>query len=237
MRSPLASGPWLELDEVESTQDVLREALAGPAPPGVVFARHQTRGRGRFDRSWFSETDRSLTMSMAFPDYADHPRPWLVGMAVAAATAAVVHCRLRWPNDLFLDGKKLGGIITELFPDSGGRSTPVVGVGLNLDVAAFPEDIAPIATSLAIHRPGHYDAVEVGRALLARLEEMPEPHHWADVQPVWTLFDETPGKKFRLMSGEEAVAIGIGPEGELVCAVEGETTMVLAAEAILGERR
>ncbi len=63
---------------------------------------------------------------------------------------------------------------------------------------------------------------------------MPEPEHWSDLQPVWTLFDDTAGKHYRLISGEEAIAIGIGPEGELVCAVEGETTMVMAAEAILG---
>ncbi|HRI43027.1 MAG TPA: biotin--[acetyl-CoA-carboxylase] ligase [Fimbriimonadaceae bacterium] len=234
MTSPLASGPWLELDEVESTQDVLRAALASGTPPGVVFAHHQTRGRGRFERPWFSEAGRSLTMSMVFPNFADHPRPWLVGMAVAAAAAAVVHCRLRWPNDLFLDERKIGGVVTELFPDAEGRSTPVVGIGINLDIERFPAELEGIATSLAIHRPSHTDPIEVGRAIVARLDDLPEPDHWEDIRPIWTLFDDTPGKPYRLISGETSTAIGIGPEGELVCAVDGETTMVLAAEALLG---
>ena len=109
---------------------------------------------------------------------------------------------------------------------------PVVGIGLNLNVVEFPADLTH-ATSLAIHRPGSYDAKTVAKAILTRLEDLPEPEHWADIQPIWSLFDDTPGKKFRLISGQEALAIGIGPEGELVCAVDGETTMVMAAEAVL----
>ena len=235
MRSPLASGQWIEIDEVTSTQDVARESLLEPSQSaGVIFAAQQTRGRGRFDRAWFSEKGNSLTMSLICREQANHPRAWLVGMAVAAASAAVIHSRLRWPNDLYLDGKKVGGVLTEIMPDHQGRSVPVVGLGINLDVLEFPADIAVHATSLALHRPGVHEPREVGKAIVERLGDMPEPEHWSDLQPIWTLFDDTPGKRYRLISGEEAVAIGIGPEGELVCAVEGETTMVMAAEAILG---
>jgi hypothetical protein len=51
------------------------------------------------------------------------------------------------------------------------------------------------------------------------------------------LFDATPGKKYKLSSGEEAIAIGIGPDGELICSVDGETQTVLAADAIFGESK
>lgn len=235
MRSPLSAGTWIEVEETPSTQQTAREALLNSTDPvGAIFAVNQTQGRGRFDRQWFSEAGNSLTMSLLFREQANHPRPWLVGMAVAVSAAAVIHCRLRWPNDLYLDDKKVGGILTEIFPDAAGRSVPVVGLGINLDILNFPADIAPHATSLALHRPGVHDPRTVGEQIVARLNDLPEPEHWSDLQPVWTLFDDTPGKRYRLISGEEAIAIGIGPEGELICAVEGETTMVLAAEAILG---
>lgn len=168
-------------------------------------------------------------MSIAFRDYADHPRPWLIGMATAVAAASVIHCRLRWPNDLFLDDKKAGGVLTEVF-----QGIPVVGVGINVNVVEFPTELTPHATSLALHRPSEYDVRTIAQDIVSRLDDLPEPDHWEPLQPIWSLFDDTPGKHYRLLSGEEALAIGIGPEGELVCSVDGETTMVMAAEAILG---
>lgn len=237
MKSPLEVGQWIELDEVVSTQDhasaLLRGELEGKRP-GVVIARNQTGGRGRFDRTWFSEAGGSLTMSLVFEPYANHPRPWLVGMAVAAACAAAVHCRLNWPNDLVAGGKKLGGILSQLVPDQQGRKVPVVGVGINLNTTKFPQEIADRATSLALLRPAQYDAEAVARQIVERIELMPEPDRWSDLRPVWALFDSTPGKLYKLPTGEMALGIGIGPEGELICSVEGETQTVLAADAIFG---
>lgn len=233
MRSPLDSGEWVDVEETPSTQDLARQALLDPnSRVGVIFARNQTAGRGRFDRPWFSAPGESLTMSLIFRAYANHPRPWLVAMGVAAAAAGAVHCRLRWPNDLYLDGKKLGGVLSELLPDESGRTIPVVGLGVNISTTDFPPEIASNATSLAMHRPALYDARVIAHQVLERLETIPEPTHFEDIQPIWTLFDDTPGKQYKLISGETAVAIGVGPEGELVCAVDGETTMVMAAEAL-----
>jgi BirA family transcriptional regulator, biotin operon repressor / biotin---[acetyl-CoA-carboxylase] ligase len=236
MRSPLEAGPLLEVDEAPSTQDVLAEKIrAGGAVPGAVLALHQVSGRGRFGRCWISAPDQALTVSFAFPMYADHPRPYLVGMAVAAAAAGVLHCRLRWPNDLLLAGKKLGGILTELVPDERGRRVPVVGVGINLGQESFPPELEEIATSLKRERGANPGPRETAEAIAARIELMPEPHSWSDLAPVWALFDETPGKRYRLQSGETAIGLGIGPEGELLCSIDGESGTVLAADAIFGK--
>jgi BirA family biotin operon repressor/biotin-[acetyl-CoA-carboxylase] ligase len=232
MISPLVTGPWLELDETESTQEAARALLASGEPAGVVFAHHQTRGRGRFERSWHSQRGESLTMSLVFGHYADHPRPWLIGMAVAIAAAGAAHSRLMWPNDLMLDGKKLGGILTELIPDSHGRRIPVVGVGINVGSLDLPTELADRATSLALHRPGEYSPTSLAREIVARISDLPEPTDWPALRAAWMLFDATPGKRYLLASGEEAVAIGLGPTGELLCSVDGETRSVLAAEAM-----
>lgn len=235
MKSPLDGGrSWEVLDSVKSTQNVAAQRLREGADVGVVFAHDQTAGRGRFDRIWLSHPGDSLTFSLIFHEYADHPRPYLIGMSVAAAVAGVVHCQLRWPNDLIEGERKLGGILTELLPDANGRRVPVVGVGLNLNQVEFPPEIADRATSLRLVRPGEYDPRAIGEAILRRLALLPEPERWADLWPVWELFDATPGKAYRLPSGEDAIALGIGSDGQLMASVEGESQAVMAAEALFG---
>lgn len=235
MKSPTSSGEqWIELATVESTQSIAAKALLEGDPTGVVFAHEQTSGKGRFGRTWISKEGDSLTFSMIFRAYADHPRPYLVAMAASLAAAGVLHCQLRWPNDLVVGGLKLGGILTELLPDSQGRLVPVVGIGINLNQSAFPPEIETIATSLSLVRGGNYDPQLIAHRIVERLASLPEPTKWTDLQPVWDLFDATPGKRYRLQSGEEAVALGIGSEGQLLCAVDGESRAVLAAEALFG---
>ncbi|MCB8932233.1 MAG: biotin--[acetyl-CoA-carboxylase] ligase [Fimbriimonadaceae bacterium] len=234
MKNPLDDGPFLVLDEVESTQTVVADALRTGEPVGAVLALHQTRGRGRFDREWISEPGASLNLSLAMAAYSDHGEPWLVGMAVAVAVAGALHSELRWPNDLVLQGSKLGGILVEIVEDSRGRRVPVVGIGVNLNQTTFPEPLAKIATSLALHREGPFVPEEVARAILGRFAETPEPESWQSLEAIWGLFDDTPGKHYRLTDGREAVALGIGPHGELLCSVAGESMTVLAADAIFG---
>jgi BirA family biotin operon repressor/biotin-[acetyl-CoA-carboxylase] ligase len=158
-------------------------------------------------------------------------------MAVAIAAAGAIHCELRWPNDLALGGQKVGGILTELVQDPAGRAVPVVGVGINLNQTSFPEEVSGIATSAAMFDGVRRDSEAVAHAILDRLPMLPEPRSWADLAPVWTFFDTTPGKVYKLPEGQEAVALGVGPHGELLCAVEGESTTVLAADAIFGSKR
>lgn len=234
MRSPLLDGPLVEVDEVPSTQTVVAEGVRAGNGPGAVLALHQTEGRGRFDRVWLSEPGASLNLSMAMRGYADHPEPWLVGMALAIAAAGALHCRLRWPNDLSLDGRKLGGILTEIVEDPQGRRIPVVGIGVNLNQRSFPAEIADRAISLVQHREGTYAARSVADAILARLEDMPEPTEWRALETAWCLFDDTSGKRYTLPDGREAVGLGVGPHGELLCAVDGESLTVMAGDALFG---
>jgi BirA family biotin operon repressor/biotin-[acetyl-CoA-carboxylase] ligase len=127
---------------------------------------------------------------------------------------------------------KVGGILTELLPDAHGRHVPVVGIGINLNQQEFPPEIAPIATSLSLARGGTYDPQLIAHRIVERLATLPEPRSWSDLSPIWSIFDFTPGKRYKLPSGEEAIALGIGSEGQLLCSVDGESRAVLAAEAL-----
>lgn len=234
---PTASRPWLELESVDSTQilaaSYVRRELDGPIP-GVITANHQTGGKGRQNRVWFSQPGTSLAMSLILSEYADHAKPWLLGMAVAAATACALHLELRWPNDLGLNGKKVGGILSEIIRDPEGRGIPIVGVGVNLSVYDFPAEIADIATSYHQHRADVLTPKAAAEKILKRLETMPDPSEWSDLRPIWMMFDQTPGKRFVLPDGSIATAVSIGPEGQLLASVEGEMQEVFVADGQFG---
>lgn len=244
--------PWAELDEVDSTQNVVSGMLCAGEPVGVVFAYHQVVGRGRFGREWVSHRGDSLTMSIAFTDYPATgvagegqkgiKAPWLLGMSIACAAAGVLGCRVRWPNDLSFedaDGndRKVGGILTELFPDYRGHLIPVVGIGINVKQTLIPDDLASRATSLALARPDTPPPTPLDLALsiveAARL--MPEPHSWGMIEPYWRRYDATPGKRYTLPGGQSAEAIRVGEHGELIARSGSEELQVMAAEAIFGK--
>jgi BirA family biotin operon repressor/biotin-[acetyl-CoA-carboxylase] ligase len=227
------SGRWERREEVDSTQDVAAELLRSDSPAGIVLARHQRAGRGRFARVWHSDPGDSLTASLVFESYADHPRPYLLGMAVAIAAAGALHCELRWPNDLVHGSRKLGGILTELRPDPQGRQIPVVGLGVNLNQRKFPEEIVHRAISLWQIGAKESDPEDLLRRVLSRLSDLPEPSEWSALETLWRLFDATPGKSYTLPDGSLAHAIGVGSEGQLLCTVEGDTRSVFAADALL----
>lgn len=231
------TGPWIELGEVESTQLVAADLVRNGEPAAAVFAWHQSAGKGRFGRAWHSDPGESLTFTLIFRDYADHPKPYLVGMSCALAAAGALHTQVRWPNDLVIGDKKVGGILTELIKDGEGRSIPVVGIGINLNQTEFPEPIDGIATSLHLAHGSTYDAATVAQQIVKRLSLLPDANDWSDLAPVWDAFDRTPGKLYRLANGDLAVAMGVGSEGQLICAVDGESQVVFAAEALFGDAR
>jgi BirA family biotin operon repressor/biotin-[acetyl-CoA-carboxylase] ligase len=178
-----------------------------------------------------SERGGSLTMSLVYQCYARHPRPWLIGMAVSLAVARTVRGKVRWPNDVVIDGLKVAGILTELFDAPGGSKVPVVGVGINLNDASFLSEVSGTA------------AAQVGEALEPRtlatkivdqIALVPEPTTWPTIAQAWLSMDDTPGKPYRLPTGELAVALRVGNDGALVCLCDGREHTVMAAEAILG---
>ncbi|MEZ4265389.1 MAG: biotin--[acetyl-CoA-carboxylase] ligase [Myxococcota bacterium] len=148
-----------EVREATSTNDLARDLAARGAPSGtLVIARAQTAGRGRQGAEWFSPPDRNVYLSVIHRSAltAAQLSGLTLDVAVAAATAIedLAGCfpALKWPNDLLLRGRKVGGILTELHTDlsPGGAPVVVVGVGVNVDVAPgdFPPELAELATSL-----------------------------------------------------------------------------------------
>ena len=128
------------LDTTDSTQSEAQRLAAAGAPEGtVVTARHQEAGRGRRGHEWWDAPGQSLLASVLLRPpgpVTTAPQLSLVGglaVADALAAAAGVDARIRWPNDLLVDGQKICGILAEAASDGAGRLQHVIlGIGINL---------------------------------------------------------------------------------------------------------
>ena len=139
-----------------STNDTAKMMAKNGCPHGtVVLANKQTAGRGRFNRTFYSPEDTGLYMSivldatkLGFEEYA------LLTPLVAVVTSRVIHnntqkkCGIKWVNDLYLEDKKVCGILTEGVMDGNQLSKFVVGIGINIGTDTFPEELEHIAGAL-----------------------------------------------------------------------------------------
>lgn len=160
-----------------STSTVALRLAAEGAPHGtVVVAEEQNAGRGRFGRSWHSEKSSGIYVSVILrPALAPACAPVLTLMAGLAARRAVevsagVAPDIRWPNDLLLNGKKMGGILTEMNAELDRIHFIVIGIGLNVNHREMPPDLKPIATSLCLESHRAYSRIHILAALLKELQ-------------------------------------------------------------------
>ncbi len=164
---------------VDSTNTVAyRRALKGAEEGEVFLAESQTGGRGRMGRSWSSPAGLNLYLSVLLrPQLPPAKVPLITLMAAVASAEAVEEAtglrpEIKWPNDLLLRGRKLGGILAEAASEADLIAFLVLGIGINVNALArdFPEDVRGVATSLRQELGREVDRVEVIRALLERLE-------------------------------------------------------------------
>lgn len=229
--------PHIHHEQTDSTNVRLRElAEAGAAHGTTVTAGEQQSGRGRQGRSWFAPPGTALLYSALIRPLGDRPLlPLAVPLAVAEAaeSLAPVGCELKWPNDVWIDGRKVAGVLIEGRPQPPGRedeSWAVIGVGLNVAVPhdAFPEELRGTATSI-----GHGATVADAKAALdERLS------HWIEQPPASVLegFRGRDALRGRNLSweGGSGTAAGIDDAGHLLVDVgRGEPVALGAGEVHL----
>ena len=163
--------------ETSSTNDVVEKfARDGVAEGVVVFAESQAKGRGRLGRKWISPAGQGLWFSVLL-------RPQLLPAAVtqltiAAATAVARAIRsqtglvpeIKWPNDIWIQNKKVVGILTELSAELDRVRYVVVGIGVDVNVADFPAELNGVATSLALAAGKNFSRADIAAAILQELD-------------------------------------------------------------------
>jgi BirA family biotin operon repressor/biotin-[acetyl-CoA-carboxylase] ligase len=165
------------LSACPSTNDVAKRlAQAGSEEGIVVMAEEQTAGRGTRGRAWHSPRGRGLYLSIILrPRRADLSLlPLLAGLACAEAMreATGLEVKLKWPNDVLWEGRKLGGILCESEYLGSRASFAIVGIGLNLDQrrSDFPEEFRAEATSIRLASGKTADRMAIERALFSALD-------------------------------------------------------------------
>ena len=161
-----------------STSDQLKELASGNAPEGtVIVAEEQKAGRGRSGNSWYSPPGVGLYFSLLLRPKTNPIK--LQGLTLALGCAAAetlekaagVPVEIKWPNDLYCKGRKLGGILSESGLRSGSVETVVIGIGLNLNNQMLPLELCETATSLELESGKHIFREDLLIALLTNLEK------------------------------------------------------------------
>ncbi len=171
------------LDRSPSTNTDARAWADAGAPHGaLVFADHQTAGRGRHDRTWSTEPGLNLTVSVILrPEI----RPAQYSLITLAASLAVldtirsncnpVSSQIKWPNDILVDGKKCCGMLLEsVIGIDPAESFVILGIGLNVNQTDFPDTLQNSATSIMLACGRPVDRSQILADLLGKLESILE---------------------------------------------------------------
>lgn len=222
--------PHIHLEVTESTNALAKEqATLGAAHGTTITAGAQTAGRGRQGRSWVAPAGSALLMSVILRPAESRHRfaPLAAALAVAETSEqlADLTAQIKWPNDVWIEGRKVSGILVEARPHQDpDQSWVVIGIGLNtsVDLTEMPEDLQETAATLGL--PVGTDALA---PLLERLG------HWIDA-PVgellaaWSERDALRGRQIS-WDGGAGTAAGIDDEGNLVVELEDGSTTTLGA--------
>ena len=231
--------------KVDSTNRVALELGQQGEPHGaLVVAEEQSAGRGRTGRVWLSEKSTGIYMSILLrPQLTPVQAPALTLAAGLAARDAVAEqiglaTDIRWPNDVLLNGKKLCGILTEMFAEPDRIRYVVVGIGLNVNHVKLPVPIANIATSLRIETGRVHERVELLVRLLRHFESYYNQLCAHGTASIVARFLEVSsyatGKRVRVTAAQETflcTTAGLDPSGLLrVKRDDGRVETLLAAD-------
>lgn len=210
----------LVYDNTSSTNDVAAEYAKSAANDGLaIFAEQQTSGRGRGGNQWHSGRAESILCSIVLTENRLPIELLSLVSAVAVAEAVGAPARVKWPNDIMLNGRKVGGILLESKRDG----ACIVGVGINCHqkTDSFSAELRPIATSLDIETNSVTDRISLARRLLTSID------HWLElatqtgekVIEEWRDLSIQLGHRVKLIySGQEFAGncIGIDPDKGLI---------------------
>jgi BirA family transcriptional regulator, biotin operon repressor / biotin---[acetyl-CoA-carboxylase] ligase len=218
--------PRLHLRRTDSTNERARELASAGAPHGaLVTAAEQTAGRGRQGRTWTAPPGRALLLSLVLRV----AQPALVPLAAGVAAAETVgdHARIKWPNDVLVEGHKVAGILVEGRPQEGWA---VLGIGLNVAIRPddFPPELRDSAGTLG-REPTELEPT------LHRLLEALERWLEADQDTViaaWRARDALEGRRIEWAEGA-GKAVGIDGAGRLLVGTSSGTVALDAGEVHL----
>ena len=215
--------------EVDSTNEWAKMLGRNGAAHGTLAAAdYQSAGKGRLGRRWTVPSGTSVMMSILLrPDFEPQYAPMLtivMGLSVAQAAQKLgVETRIKWPNDVVVSRKKICGILTEMSVEEGKIRYVVIGVGINVNLDGFPEELADKATSLYLETGRKYDRNEMVAYVMEAFENNYERFiktcDLTFLQEDYNRMLANLGQPVRILDPSapyEGIAYGIDEKGELI---------------------
>jgi BirA family transcriptional regulator, biotin operon repressor / biotin---[acetyl-CoA-carboxylase] ligase len=228
--------------EVASTNTLAMELAAKAAYDGaVVIAETQTSGKGRLGRKWISPKGNLYFSVILRPNIPIYKAPLITLMgAVAVASAIRTQCEvqaaIKWPNDIYVAGKKVSGLLTEMSAEQDRIKHIVLGIGVdvNMGLGALPPEVRATTTTLAAETGKRVDRTLLLRQLFRELE------HWyqaflrndAEVLEAWSALNMTIGNRVTVGGPDETLegqAQGIDSDGRLIISLDDGSLRQVAA--------
>lgn len=226
----------LFFEELNSTNTYLKRLPAEEISHGLVcLTDYQTKGRGQYEKNWESRPGQNLTFTLTFLP-GSSGRFHILTLACAKAAIDLINkttglnARIRWPNDVYLNGKKLGGLLTEATFSGNNIDRLLVGIGLNINQESFSPDLSGKATSLKTETGENHAGEEFLADLLSYIEYEYGRWHKRDVEQLKEINKKIIGYGEWVtleidgdICDETAKLLGINEEGQLaVLEKEGE---------------
>lgn len=245
----------LFIKTVDSTNRIARELAVSGKPHGFgVLAEKQTAGRGRLGRVWQSVPGKGLCCTillrpeLAIHDYAKIPLTAGLAVSLVLEELCGIDVQLKWPNDIYLFGRKCGGVLVETSSllASSDQCFVLVGIGLNVngDHESFSVELQKIATSLFIETGREYDILSIFVAVRSRLLQLLSQCHGDGFKAILEAWQERDMLQGRWMnwvtpSGEVVNGRSLGIDSSGVLLIEdylGTRHKVLSGDLSMGER-
>ncbi|MDO4618925.1 MAG: biotin--[acetyl-CoA-carboxylase] ligase [Clostridia bacterium] len=215
----------MTLDTVDSTNSYLKRL--SPKKNTLVVANEQTNGRGRQGKSFFSPKDTGIYMSvfLDIPPYPLLTPDIAVSVCDALDKISPERAKIKWVNDIFLNGKKVAGILTERHENG-----VIIGIGINISTANFPDDIKNIAGSLNVNADKSAIIADIVNGLMSNKNRL-------DCYKKRLFFL---GKEITFIKdgiSYTGTALDINEDGNLIVRTENETMTLISGEISLGSGR
>lgn len=230
-------------ETLDSTNNEARRLLTrGPVANGMtLLARHQEAGRGQYGRVWYGAPGEHLAMSIILrPDPSKPIALEHIGMITSLGIVHALrsevtdlHPRIKWPNDIYLDDRKLAGILIENALSGSTVQHSIIGIGMNVNETNFPPDL-PNPVSIRQATGSEFDIITLAlsiRASILSLIDIPTAQWKTDYDRVIYGLEE---KHSFLLNGDpvEAILKGVSLEGKLTIAMDNGTTASFATHEI-----
>ncbi|RNC28620.1 MAG: Bifunctional ligase/repressor BirA [Candidatus Dichloromethanomonas elyunquensis] len=241
----------VRLDSVDSTNSECKRR-SSEKEGLLVLSEEQTAGRGRFGRTWASPKGKGIWMSLLLKP--DLPLPNIPQLTLVGAAAVYRglekeadyfsgQIKIKWPNDIWISNKKIGGILTEMQTGAGSVQSVILGIGLNINLAKedFPPELRTAATSLFLEKGELFEREIIIANILNEFErfylEFLVQRKLGEALTVCRENSAVIGKKVKVSDQEmgiEARVIDLGPQGELLVKMNnGKLASIISGEISL----